>query len=337
MGAQVLFRHNFCDGFAPIGGHGYDSSPTAIRTWEIYDNIFTNWIGANGMIWRGGSGVIFSNQLWGNMNEIANLLYYRATAASFPGQHTRSGFLTLGVPGQGYMINFQGVQAQSGIDQCFTNQPMDQEYMVLGHTFYYFVNNLNETGYQMVNHNTYGGCTVLIGPTVAQTITNFFNAVNVVPKAYGISWTNYNGSPANLIGYDFIATGYDANNLYLTNALDCNTNSFGYPAFDQPGVIGEKWLIATSTNFVQTAVKWPAYCWGNTMNGVENNSLVIGSPGTYMTNLVALGRDYFTDTAPNPAVYTPLVYPHPLQVLEAATQSNATGSPPSNLRAFKLP
>jgi hypothetical protein len=335
VGAQVVFRRNYCDGYAPIGGHGYDSQATSIRTWEIYDNIFTNHFGANFlMVWRGGSGVVFSNQCWGNPAAIAGLLYYRATPALFPGQSTRSGYLTYGVPGQGYIINFQGNQAHGGIDQCFTNQPANRELMVLGHTWYYFLTNLSDVGFQMVNANGFGGGAVKIGDTVAATITNFYNAVNVVPSAYGKSYTNWSSVPFNM-GYELIAIGYDANNLYLTNALDCNTNRYGYPAFHQPGVIGS--LPLSGTNFVQHAVKWPAYCWGNTLNGSPNNSMVLGAPNTYLTNLIALGRDFFTNQIPSSGTYRPLDYPHPLNVLARGGLNATRPVGPSNFRWFKGP
>jgi hypothetical protein len=337
-GPQIVFRHNYCDGWAPIGGHGYDSQPTAIRTWEVYDNIFTNFQGANTfMVWRGGSGVVFSNQCWGNTAVIAYLLYYRGTNYVQP--NVRSGWGQLGIPGQGYIINFQGMQAQGGVDQCFTNQPEDGEGMGLGAgTDYFFVTNLNETAFNQVNVSGRGGGTVLIGPTVAQTITNFYNAVNVISSTYGISWTNFNGSPSPLykcFGYDMYAIGYDDNNLYLTNGLDCNTNIYGYPAFDQPGVIGEYKMQGSplTTNFVQIATKWPVYVWGNTLNGTSNDTTAAGSN----TNLIQQNRDYFVGIAPPTNVYVPLVYPHPLQALEVANQSNAEGSPPANLRAVKAP
>jgi hypothetical protein len=311
VGAQVLFRHNICDGYAPIGGHGYDSQPTSIRTWEISNNLFTN---ANGgsysTLWRGGSGVVFSNAFWGgSLTTVGSLVYTRSTPALFPGQNTRSGYVQQGQPGQGYVVNFAGFQAQGGVDQCFTNQPKDGEAMYLGSsTPFYFVTNLTEVTNYPTPVSSFGGAVVKIGTSVGQTVTNFYNAVNLTTGTSGTGYTN--GSQT----YDFIAIGCDPLNLILTNGLDCNTNVFGYPAYNQIGVIGDFQL--SGTNFVQHAIKWPAYAWGNTVNGASNNLMVIGAPDSYMTNLVMLGRDYFLGIAPSTNVYSQLVYPHPLQALE---------------------
>ena len=47
-GAQFVFRHNICDGWSAAGGHGYDSSAISPRTWEVYNNLFTNSVGTTG-------------------------------------------------------------------------------------------------------------------------------------------------------------------------------------------------------------------------------------------------------------------------------------------------
>jgi hypothetical protein len=165
----------------------------------------------------------------------------------------------------------------------------------------------------MYNVGAYGGGAVLIGATVAQTITNLYNAVNVVPGYYGVAYTNWCGLPF-YIGHEFIAIGCTATDLILTNALDGNTDQYGYPANQQMGVVTSYPL--TGTNFVNHQALCPGYAWGNTLNGVSQQFTVGGDLcGNNITNLIKLKRDYFNDVVPSPSTYTPLVYPHPLNIL----------------------
>ena len=86
-----------------------------------------------------------------------------------------------------------------------------------------------------------------------------------------------------------------------------------------------------ATNFVNHQIIWPAYSWGNTLNGADVGFTLLdsGPPCGYITNLLKPGRDYFNDTAPKN--YTPLVYPHPLQALEVGSGSGSAALPPTLL------
>ena len=169
------------------------------------------------------------------------------------------------------------------------------------------------------------GGAVLIGATVAQSISNLFNAVNLGPGK-GTVYGNWGGMPFN-IGHDFIATGLDANNLYLRNALD-GTNDYGYPANQQIGVLTSYPL--TSATFVNNQALFPVYCWGNTMDGIPTElPSDVGDPR------IIIGRD-FSNAIPAPEIYTPLIYPHPLQ-LSSRGSSSTTIAPPGGLQAMPTP
>lgn len=309
-GAQLVFRHNFCTGNAPSGVHGYDSQPTSTRTWEIYNNIFTNITRTVLAIeLRGGTGVVFSNQVYG-ASDLCELAYYRSCEANHSGTVN-----SYGIPGQGKIISF-------------SSNPTDNETRQLGMTSYRFVNKYADNS-PWNGVNGYGGGNVVIGATLAETISNLFSAINLGPGA----GTTY--GKGMLIGHEFIAINYTADTLTLTSALDGNTDAFGYPANQQPGILTSYPL--TGTNFVNNQTLWPAYAWGNTLDGVSHDFTLKDDTGAcshYITNLIKLGRDYFNGIAPAPEVYKPLVYPHPLQAREKVNQP---AFPPSNLKVVPTP
>jgi hypothetical protein len=302
-GAQIVFRHNFCNGSAPSGGHGYDSQQTSTRTWEIYDNVFTNGISTVlALGFRGGTGVVYDNQIYG-YGDFVQLQYYRSCASIVQAVTD-----TFTVPGQGKAITFN-------------SNPINNQTIGIGLTTYGFVTNYTDGKY-----NVYGGGYVVIGATLAQTITNLYNCINLGPgagKVYGVTAK---------IGHDLIAIGCSASSLILTNALDGNTDQFGYPANQQQGVLTS--FPLTSANFVNHQVLLPCYAWGNTLNGAVSGfglSYDTDACNHNITNLVKLNRDYFNDTIPTN--YTPLVYPHPLQALEGGGGSNlAQLRPPTGLK-----
>lgn len=336
-GAQFVFRHNTCIGWSAAGVHGYDSSDISARTWEVYNNVFTNCNGADVLNFRGGTGVVFSNKVYGTVSSFAFLVYYR----SCPFDHTYasvSGYLLTGVPGQGYDIGFAGIQKQGGFDESLLGNPVNGQMLSIGFTHYYFVTSLSGATFNMWDSSGYGGGAVLIGATVAQTMTNLYRAVNLDPTGWGTVYTNAYALPM-YVGHEFLAIGCTATDLILTNALDGNTDQYGYPANQQPGVVTS--YPMTTTNFVNHQVVWPCYAWSNTVNGVVQ-SFTLGDNNAncnyYITNLLKPGRDYFNDVTPSPATYTPLVYPHPLQALESGVSVSGSPapsqlSPPTNLKA----
>lgn len=91
-GAQLVWRHNYCSGTSIAGVHGYDSQPTSCRTWEIYNNFFTN--GAvNSLTFelRGGTGVLFSNVV-DKAADFCELAYYRSCGVAHAGTVAAYGF-----------------------------------------------------------------------------------------------------------------------------------------------------------------------------------------------------------------------------------------------------
>lgn len=308
-GAQFVLRHCVWDGASAAGVHGYDSSAIAPRTWEIYNNLITNLpINQTWVTFRGGTGVLFSNVISGAGGNLSPISYYRACPLNHP-YPTDTGYLLVGQAGHSYTVNFDGTTLDPGISQTYPGNPTNTQVILLGFTSYTFITNLNDASLSMANKNGYGGGAVKIGATTAETITNFYKAVNIVADGYGVSYSNWNGS-AYLPGHEFIAVGLDTANLILTNALDSNSNSFGWPANQQTGVVTSYPL--TGTNFVNAQALWPAYAWSNVVNGAVQGFSVPGDLcSDFTTNLLKLNRDYF-NSAPAPATYTPLVYPHPL-------------------------
>lgn len=320
-GAQFVFRHNVCIGYSTAGGHGYDSDISGPRTWEVYNNIFTNSPtsppSTSILAFRGGTGLVFSNAAYNVGGGFMSLLLYRACPADnvnvIGGQPYCDGniYLGEGVPGFPYIVNFTSNCPTAGQGIVLTNNPTNTQTLFLGATRYTFVSTLANATTGMVDFGGYGGGAVLIGASTAATITNFYRAVNADQAYYGISFTNASeyGVPYRT-GHEFIATNLDATSLYLKNALD-GTNAFGYPGNEQLGVLTSYPL--TGTNFVNNQVVFPIYQWSNTFNGsvVSLPAAYSDSCGDYKTNLFKIGRDY-SNAMPSTLTYTPLVYPHPL-------------------------
>ena len=104
---------------------------------------------------------------------------------------------------------------------------------------------------------------------------------------------------------------------------DSNTNATGYRCIDQPGAGTSRLLSGDppSGGNAQSSVE-PIYVWNNTLNGVAFNT-------TSGSINVQANRDYFTSIA-RPG-YTPLTYPHPLQL--QGTSDITPPAPPQNLQA----
>ena len=82
-GAQFVFRHNLCIGWSAAGGHGYDSGDISPRTWEVYNNIFTNPSPKDSSsicTFRGGTGVFFSNTTY-RAGTMLGINYYRSNSS----------------------------------------------------------------------------------------------------------------------------------------------------------------------------------------------------------------------------------------------------------------
>lgn len=304
-GAQLVWRHNFHDGYNASGVHGYDSQPTSARTWEIYANIFSNYAGGLVIELRGGTGYIYSNICYG-ASVFCNLAYYRSCASAHAGTVN-----TRGIPGQGYILT------------NFTSNPTNTQFSTINtYTSYSYLTsyapNSNPTG-----PNGYGGGNVVIGATLADTMLNLVAAINQGPGSGTIYAPSQSVDNKTGFNHDFTAIGYTTNTVILTNALDGNTDIYGYPAAFQEGII--KSYPINASNFVNTPLLWPCYAWANTLDGVSQNFTYKDDtdPCNHMvTNLVMLGRDAFNGIVPTN--YTAFTYPHPLQ----ADEGNPIPPPP---------
>lgn len=305
-GAQFVFRYNVCDGSAPTGAHGYDSQPTSVRTSEIYWNRWTNTSQAATLELRGGVSIVFSNTISSSSGSpiIGLHQYYRSCTDAGP-----NAVDAFGIPGQGRVLSFSdqptnGQRAYYGIGT------------LLGLTPYTFTNSYSNAGYD----NTYGGGDVVIGATLADSMTNLYNAIN---RGDG-SGVTYAASGD--FGHDWIAIGVTATSVILTNLLDSNSNEFGWPANQQTGVL--KSYPLTGTNFINEQVLFPSYSWSNTVDGVRSVFEVYPNTAAcsyYVTNLIKLDRDYYEDAIPPAETYSPLVYPHPLAVAATVLSPRVTG------------
>jgi len=272
-GAQIVIRNNYFDGNAPSGVHGYDSQYTSCRTWEIYNNTFTNVTPSVLAIEiRGGTGNIFSNKVYGAA-DFLQLAYYRSCL------YAHSIVTGIGTPGVTNIIDFGGINPTNGqrINLGFNDE------------YYTFAN-------PIVNTNK---C-VFLGSTLAESLTNLGAALQLS----GVAGTTYGSSTTK--NRQWMQASISATELMVYNALDGNIDGTGYPANQQPGVI-QAWPYGTNA---QTLL--PIYVWGNTKDGtnVTTNLKDDSAVCDYnITNLVKLGRDYFNSARPG---YTPLVYPHPL-------------------------
>ncbi len=289
-GSQLVFRHNFCNGNAPTGVHGYDSQATSGRTWEVYNNIFTNITPSVFCLqMRGGTGVVFSNTVstgTGTGGGMCELMYYRACDIN------DSVVALYGFPGRPVVCTY-------------ASNPVDTQLSGFGQTKYRFVSSLS--GYSGPV-DVYGGGFVKIGATTAETMTNLYACMKL---GAGVGTAYATGAQ---YGHDFLPYSVQTNGVTLRNALDGNQNAFGYPANQQHAVLFSYPL--SSSTYTNPQVMWPCYAWGNTLNGVSENFTLQDDTDICshnITNLTKLGRDYF-NTMPAPEVYTPYVYPHPLQV-----------------------
>ena len=146
---------------------------------------------------------------------------------------------------------------------------------------------------------------------------------------YSNNCTGYNGNIVTLKNFRSASCGVPGTYppwgaCTGSDPYDGNTDTNGYPAIDQCGR-GQGDLMADNApgsgipiDTVTKGTNWPkevsdpVYAWGNYNNGVSCN---VGE----CSGVIVEGRDYFNNVV-KPG-YTPLVYPHPLDV-----------APPTNLK-----
>jgi hypothetical protein len=119
-GSQAVLRHCIFDGTAANGAHGYDSQPTAMRTLELYNNVFTNQNSSSASISvsRGGVFECFSNTIWisggtATVQTVAPTLeYYRGANGSYQSSLGYAGYA---------LTNFYSGTASSGTANTLTD------------------------------------------------------------------------------------------------------------------------------------------------------------------------------------------------------------------------
>ncbi len=280
-----------------------------MRSSEVYNNVFTNGGGILALQYRGGTTMIFSNQFYGFGDAIQEA-YYKSCKAN----HCYIFVNGEGLPGEGFVLSFAKNPTNG---QTITLTNCDGNAFYFGYTFV--------SSYQ----NTAGY--VVIGSDLAHTLTNLYNAVNLGTGSgttYAVATTLNSSLQAYQIG---------ANSITLTNMLN-GSAPFGYPANQQPGVLFS--YPHTTMNKFNPQVVFGCYNWGNTLAGkpVGMSLQDTGAEcGSYITNLLKPGRDYYNDVIPDMNVYTPLVYPHPLQAMEASSSSDTMIAPPGGLQATPTP
>lgn len=327
-GAQIVFRYNYCSGVSFSGVHGYDSGRVGTRSWEFYNNVFSNCNGALVFHIRSGSGYMYGNQVFGTTTLMGILDHYRTCPPSHPyvvgGSNT---FLPTGQAGKSFTHNFSGASSNdfpngAGNFTIYPANATNNQTITVGFTSYRMLTNLANATSAMANVAQSGGGAVKIGDTAELTISNLWNAINVTTGAYGTNGSYYNvtagGAPAPyLIGHDYLAFDRNTTNLVLTNRLDTYADQYGWPANQQPGTIKAYALTGSnytsSVTFTNAQQTWMMVASSNYINGVLTGFTV---PATlcsgYETNFVMAGRDYTNSTTGLRTNYTALVYPHPL-------------------------
>lgn len=291
-GAQVVLRYNTFFGDANSGAHGYDSGATGVRTGEIYNNTFSGLTnGASILDWRSGTILWYNNTLSGSIIPPAILKLYRGC---------------------------------DGLVSTVSN------YCNIPQVLTWTANFTNQQAYQLINQPRYTAKTsitsdiiprdFLIGSTLADSISNLVQCINLDPAGRGITYT-----ASSTRNDDVLVNAFTSNSLTLTNILDGASQPGGWPAAQQHGVL-------RMTQYANSPVEFfPCYSWSNIWNGATKLGWIVGfnnlpcNGHNNTTNLLHLGRDYFNDNdlatwAGPPAGYTAFTYPHPLQ--------SVTNSPP---------
>lgn len=347
-GSQLVFRNNYIYGYSAAGSHGYDSGDVSPRSWEIYNNTWSNITSATVIAMRGGTGYVYSNTVLGTPpTGFSVVTYYRACPASHPYPLSPTGYTPTGQPGYGYTFNFSGASAANfptGLVTVLPGNPTNLQQVSIGFSTYTMLTNLLDANFTMYASPKVGA--VKIGANTEQTISNLWYAINLINGGYGTNGVYYNSSLAGgaaqpfRIGHDFLAFGMDTTNLYCTNVLDTYSNSFGWPANQQSGVITSYPLSGSNyvggVSFTNQQQLWPFYYWGNTIGG----SPVTVAPITdncngYTTNFLLEGRDFFSGIVPTN--YTALVYPHPLNTGSAGPPPPDEGPTISPIASQSLP
>ena len=297
-GGRFVFRYNTLTN-DNIGAHGTDSSGRmrSIRSFEIYNNTFY-WDTNMNSIWftacylRGGTGVMYSNNIYGYNNPII-LAAYRDT----PGP-----WVWGNASGQNsWDTNGIGVY-QQGSHTGTNNAPF-----------------LTDSSVSWVANQwapTTNGCYMILNTNTGLSSYILSNDVH-----------NIYQYPVSHFGVPMVFSKAQVYQIgFVYRAIDqpgCGPGQLIADTFTGSGI---------PSNTVTGTASWPlesidpVYQWGNTVVGLIGNTLYNTNCSAQHQTIVA-NRDWF-DGVPRPG-YTNLSYPHPLTLItnSQAMNSATVGSP----------
>ena len=302
-GSVSVFRNNTAFNCAWYN-HGNDTSGRyrSTRRYEIYNNTFShdqNWVTA--MDFRGGTGVVFSNSVYG-------FKLFNTTE------------------------NYRNVQPNSPFGGVDGVNPWDK----IGSTVYFSgVNSLPGgkvtcPGANWTPHQWKGY--VVSDPTASSAaVGHGAGTVNFCLIADNTADTLVM-TPAK--DFQIIFNAGDAFKIYFVEAaLDQVGRGSGDMLGDVtvgnwPNTVTYTYSVATHTNTWPNQVSEPLYSWGNTMNGAP-----AGISSTYPN--IQEGREiYFNTAKPD---YAPYSFPHPLVLLDGSSTNTVGGTNNVSTNALPVP
>jgi hypothetical protein len=311
-GTRLAFRYNVVTNYF-FQNHGTESSQRfrSGRAAEIYGNIFVNTSNPleDPLInLRGGTGVVFSNNVVGFRN-LFKLQNFRSTARYHP-WGSANGQNSWDSNNPSLLATGTVTGAPVGVYGDIHLQDMNANWTV----------NQWVGGYELQNVSLGGTNPVTFSLIYSNSAHDIYYLSD--PGGNYIHWTN---------GQTYA--------IYQSYAqLDQVGRGQGDLVADTSPGNGVPVNTVTGQPTWPNEASEPLYQWGNTFNGTPNYAVgPDGDTGSY--NVIKYGRDYFDNTV-KPG-YTPLVYPHPLVSSlgtvpgtgGGTTTGTGTVGPPADLQA----
>ena len=298
-GARVIFRNNFVTN-CWVGSHGTESDARvrSVRWLQIYGNTFC--VPTNqplyfpnfqeAVLFRGGTGVVYSNTVVGGFLHVGEVATYRAYPFNFTPWNNVSG-------ANGYDSNNPTVYASGTLNGSTWTAAQTVNQTLT--TNVYQDTNLNLAANAYVNYWLWD-TNQNLGEQITANTSNTFTVLNACPSSYT---TNISGAVVFLNGdhYQLRAPPYAALDMPGMGRSDLMSNAV--PPSVWPHEVVEPICLWANTWIYQ----WPNNWYGHSY-AAANDTL---SANSFLTNTVMPG-------------YTALIYPHPL----VTTTNRSSGLPP---------
>jgi len=283
VGARVVFRYNtVCNEY--FANHGTETGGRfrSERSFEVYDNNFNFSPSAPNYPYftmaniRGGSGVIFSNTANG-YTSIVGLRNFRSTDAY-----------------NGQWYPFGGATGTSPWDSNSPTLYLSGTNSASNGSSYLQVAGANWTNDQWVGYTLVNTNSGYFSPVNSNSVnTMYYLGPGLVQSHPPMTFNTGDNFQLYFVYATLDQPGHGSGDLLVDDGMTTNNDeyvidtSFGVPAYPREALE-------------------PIYCWSNTLSGTLTG---ISSPYPGIES----GRDFYNDT-PKPN-YTPLPYPHPLDVI----------------------